>query len=330
MRGEVTTFDEVAGVGAIAGDDGISYAFDASSIRSAPPLLVGQRVDFVAADGFATEIIALAAPAPAASAARLSSSTGGTYGSFDLGRVIQRTFAAIRQNWAIFTIASVVLVGVPTLLQTYGQMSMTGLGPAPFNGTGLLILGIGVVLWVVGYCMLQGLVVKVSVSGLNGKAMSTGAAFEAGLKLFLPLLGLGIIVGLGTALGYILLIVPGVILAVMWSAATGALVVEGRGIFDSLQRSRDLTRGYRWPIFGLAVIYMVVSFVIGLLVSGVGMATGGSFLDGSPNLAISMATNAISNILSGVIGGAGAAALYYELRSAKEGVGPEQLASVFD
>lgn len=328
MRGEVTTFDEVAGTGAIAGDDGISYAFDASSIRSAPPLPVGQRVDFVAADGFATEIIALAA-APAARPSATNPS-GGTYGSFDLGRVIQRTFKAIQQNWAIFTIASVILVGVPTLMQTYGQISMTGGGPTPFNGTGILIAIVGVVLWIVGYFVLQGLVVKVSVSGLNGKAMSMGAAFEAGLKLFLPLLGLGIIVGLGTGLGFILLIVPGIILAVMWSASTGAVVVEGRGVFESLQRSRDLTRGYRWPIFGLAVIYFVLSMVIGMLVGGIGMATGGSFLDGSPSLAVSMATNAISNILSGVIGAAGAAALYYELRSVKEGVGPEQLASVFD
>ena len=328
MRGAVTTFDEAAGTGAIAGDDGMSYAFDASSIRSAPPLPVGQRVDFVAADGFATEIIALAA-APAARPSATNPS-GGTYGSFDLGRVIQRTFKAIQQNWAIFTIASVILVGVPTLMQTYGQISMTGGGPTPFNGTGILIAIVGVVLWVVGYFVLQGLVVKVSVSGLNGKAMSMGAAFEAGLKLFLPLLGLGIIVGLGTGLGFILLIVPGIILAVMWSASTGAVVVEGRGVFESLQRSRDLTRGYRWPIFGLAVIYFVVSMVIGMLVGGVGMATGGSFLDGSTNMAVNMATNAISNILTGVIGAAGAAALYYELRSVKEGVGPEQLASVFD
>ena len=40
MRGEVTTFVEAAGTGAIAGDDGTSYAYYASSIRSAPPLPV--------------------------------------------------------------------------------------------------------------------------------------------------------------------------------------------------------------------------------------------------------------------------------------------------
>lgn len=322
MRGEVSAFDEVSGTGVIAGDDGRSYDFDVAAVRSALPLPPGRRVDFVGAGDQATEIIALEAPAVAPRAGSVAAPGG----SFDLGRVIQRTFASIRQNWAIFVIAATLLVGVPTLLQTYGQTEMA-FEP---SASSLALTGIGWVLWVVGSYMLQGMVVKASFSGLNGKPMTLGAAFEAGARLFLPLLGLAIIVGLGTMLGVILLIVPGIILAVMWSASTGALVVEGRGVFESLQRSRDLTRGYRWPIFGLAVIYMIVSFVIGMLVGGIGMATGGGFLDGSPNMAINMATTAISNILTGVIGGAGAASLYYELRSVKEGVGPEQLASVFD
>jgi len=330
MRGEVTTIDEAAGTGVIAGDDGIAYAFDASSIRSAPPLLVGQRVDFVAADGFATEIIALAA-APAVQAANASAASGGAHGSFDLGRVIQRTFASIRQNWMVFLVASIILVGIPSAIQTFGQLNGGGLyGADDFRLSNILIGLVGWVLWIIGTYMLQGMVVKVTVNGFNGKAMGLGPAFEAGVRLFLPLLGLGIVAGLGMILGFILLIVPGLILAVIWSASTGAVVIEGRGVFESLQRSRDLTRGYRWPIFGLVVIYAVVSIVIGMLVGGIGAATGGSFLNGPTNLFAGMATTVISNILTGVIGGAGAAALYYELRSVKEGVGPDQLAAVFD
>ena len=38
----------------------------------------------------------------------------------------------------------------------------------------------------------------------------------------------------------------------------------------------------------------------------------------------------VVHILSGVVASAGVAALYYELRSAKEGAGPEVLASLFD
>lgn len=327
MRGEVLQFDEGSGTGTISGDDGTTYGFEVSSIRSALPLPVGQRVDFIAASGSAIEIIALTATlAKTPSEGAQGQSTGVAGGSFDLGRVIQQTFHSIRVNWATFTVISLILVGIPSLVQVFGQTEMI-LGQM-VSGTAWAV--VGWVTFVVGACILQGMVVKVTVTGLNGSPMGMGAAFEAGAKLFLPLLGLGIIAGLGTILGYILLIVPGIILSVMWSAAAGALVIEKKTIFESLKRSRDLTRGYRWPIFGLVIIYMVVSLVIGSLVGGVGAATGGNFLDGSTNMGVNMLTTAISNILTSVIGAAGVAALYYELRSVKEGVGPEQLASVFD
>lgn len=65
MRGQVTTFEEWAGGGSITGDDGKTYRFDSSSIRSKPPLTVGQRVDFVGVDSVATEIFGLDEMGPA-------------------------------------------------------------------------------------------------------------------------------------------------------------------------------------------------------------------------------------------------------------------------
>lgn len=322
MRGQVTMFEEGAGGGNITGDNGEIYNFSASSIRSAPPLVAGQRVDFVAHEGVATQVYALDGPPVGQAPAGRG---GSAYGAFDFGRVIQRTFSSISQNGVTFLIGSILLVGVPSLAQVYGQSQLL-----EGQAWAFAIVGISWVFWIVGAYVLQGMVVKVTVAGFNGKAMSIGAAFEAGIKLFLPLLGLGIVIGLGTVLGMILLIVPGIILAVMWSVATGAVVVEGRGVMESLQRSRDLTRGHRWPIFGLAVILFVASMVIGMLAGGIGAASGGGFMTGSPNLVVNMVTTSLSNILSSVLGAAGAAALYYELRSIKEGVGPEQLASVFD
>ena len=322
MRGQVTTFEEWAGGGSITGDDGKTYRFDSSSIRSKPPLTVGQRVDFVGIDTVATEIFGLEEVGPALSVA----SSVGRVGAFDLGRVIQRTFTSIGQNWVLCLVVSTLLVGIPSLLQVYGQAEIL-MGE---NAYGWVIAVIGWVTWIIGAYVVQGMVIKASVSSFNGKIMGLGEAFGSGVRLFLPLLGLGIIVGLGTGLGFILLIVPGVILAVMWSASTGVLVVEKRGVFESLQRSRDLTRGYRWQVFGLAVIYVIASMLIGMLVGGIGAATGGSIMTGSTNLGVNLATTAVSNILTSVVGAAGAAALYFELRSAKEGVGPEELASVFD
>ena len=322
MRGQVTSFEDWHGGGSITGDDGKTYRFDASSIRSKPPLTVGQRVDFVGIDTLATEIFGLDEVGASVSV----SQSVGKVGAFDLGRVIQRTFTSIGQNWVLCLVVSTVLVGIPSMLQVYGQHQ------AMFNQdtSGWIFAVVGWITWIIGAFVVQGMVVKASVSSFNGKVLGLGEAFQAGVRLFLPLFGMGIVVGLGTGLGFLLLIVPGVILSVMWSASTGALVVEKRGVFESLQRSRDLTRGYRWQIFGLAVIYVIASMLIGMLVGGIGAATGGSFTNGSSNLGINLATTTVSNILSSVVGAAGAAALYFELRSAKEGVGPEELASVFD
>lgn len=323
MRGQITEYLGGSGGGTIVGDDGTTYRFDVSSIRSPGALSAGQRVDFVPANGIATEVFGLDERAPISISA---TGKGGGQGNFDLGRVIERTFKTIMQNWATFLVASLVLIGVPSLLQVYGQSVML----FQQNVTGMAYTGAGWITWIIGTYILQGMVVKIAVAGFNGKTMTPGDALTAGVKLFLPLLGLGIIIGLGTFLGAILLIVPGIILAVMWSAATGALVVEQQGIFASLQRSRDLTRGYRWQIFGLGVLLVIVSFIIGMLFGGIGAAAGGDFTSGSPNLILNMATTAISNILSAVIGAAGAAALYSELRAAKEGIAPDQLASLFD
>lgn len=323
MRGQITTYGEGAGGGTIAGDDGVTYRFDVSSIRSPGPLSAGQRVDFVPANGIATELFGLDERAPLSMSA---SGKGGGSSHFDLGRVIERTFKSIVQNWASFLGTSAVLIGLPSVLQVYGQT----LAIFDQNLTGWALVVVGWVAWIIGIYILQGMVVKIAVAGFNGKTMNPMDALTAGVKLFLPLFGLGIVVGLGIFLGFLLLIVPGVILAVIWSAATGVLVVEQKGVFDSMQRSRDLTRGYRWQIFGLGVIFWIVSIIIGMLFGGIGAVTGGDFTMGSPNVIVNMATTAISNVLSAVISAAGAAALYFELRSAKEGVGPEELASVFD
>ena len=82
---------------------------------------------------------------------------------------------------------------------------------------------------------------------------------------------------LGIFGGAILLLVPGLILAVMWSVVAPACVVERTGVFGAFSRSQELTRGYRWPIFGLYVAFFVlmiiISAVFGVLI-GIGKWPG--------------------------------------------------------
>ncbi|WP_425981577.1 hypothetical protein [Brevundimonas sp. TWP1-2-1b1] len=323
MRGEVLTFDQATGLGFILGDDGARYSFTKEDVQPPSVLERSQRVDFIAEkDWRAQQIIAMRPPL-------ITSGTpdGGRGGGvFDLGRVIQRTFAAIKQNAAIFFGAAAILVGLPSILAAVGQSAMR----SDDFGPGVIMMMVGAVLNFVGLYLLQGMVVKAAVNGFNGKNTAFGDAFSIGIQNFLPLLGLAIIASIGMMLGFVLLLVPGMILAVMWSVGSPAVVVEKRGVFASLQRSRELTKGYRWSVFGLLVIYVILSWIIGAAIGGLSLATGGTFTGGTPNLMVNLITEPLVSILSGVVASAGVASLYYELRSAKEGVGSEELASIFD
>lgn len=321
MQGEVTKLHDGARPGVVAGDDGRAYDYHAAAVQTGTVLALGQHVRFVLWHGIATEV------EPADSARPKSMSSAGSGGGrFDFGRVVERTFSSIGRNWIVFLASSTLLVGIPSLLQVYGQgMVATGL-----NSASLAVMGIGWVLWLVGTYVLQAVVVKTTVNDMNGRKTALSDALANGLGMFLPLFGLAIVTGFIMFIGLLLLVVPGIIVAVALSVAAPALIMERRGISESLQRSRDLTRGCRWRIFGLFVVYVIAVWLIELLLGGIGLAAFGSGAVGPANIPVTMVTTALSTIVSGVITSAGAAALYYELRGVKEGVGPEQLASVFD
>jgi hypothetical protein len=251
-------------------------------------------------------------------------------GAFDFGRVISHTFKVIGSNAALFGVGSLVLVGLPNFLS-----SIAGLA---FPSESLFVSLASVVIAVVGSLVLQALVVRAAIGVLNGAPVAPKEVLNTSLRYILPLLGLGIIVAIGVLVGVLFLIVPGIIISILWSVAAPALVAEKRGVFASLQRSRDLTRGHRWAIFGLMVIYVIASIIVGVAISMVGVlgVVGSGGLDSADVTSLSGVTvlvavvSALVNAAQGVVAAAAVSSLYYELRMAKEGGVPDQTAAVFD
>jgi hypothetical protein len=122
----------------------------------------------------------------------------------------------------------------------------------------------------------------------------------------------------------ILLFVPGLILLTMWAIALPANTVERTGVLESLSRSRELTRGRRWRVFGTIIIPILISMATTWLLIGI---FGGLRVIGSPTFQlVSWAVHAIEQAFSVCV----FATLYYYLRREKEGVDIEQVAAVFD
>lgn len=264
--------------------------------------------------------------------------TDTTVGSrrFEMGRVITGTFEVLGRNFVAFALLALLLGGLPNLLVGLAQMSFldnqTMFQPQTI---GVTILG-GLIMLAAAF-VLQAAIVHATVTDLNGRRVVLGDSLKVGLRDCLPLIGLAILMGLGIALGTMLLIIPGLILAVLWSVAVPAKVVEKLGVLQAMQRSRDLTRGRRWPIFGLFVLYVIANWMLSALI----VVASGPFTPPAPGSTdaitaigatsmVQVVGSAIVATISTLISTTGGAVLYSELRSSREGVGPEALASVFD
>jgi hypothetical protein len=247
---------------------------------------------------------------------------------FDMGRVVGRTFGAVGRNFFLFFTLGLVLAGGPALMMALAGPDIGSSGePSPVNFDFSLYFG-GLVLNFIGAYVLQAALTHGAVNHFNGRPATLGDCVATGLRFFLPVFAIALLASLGMILGLIILIVPGLILATMWAVIVPAEVVERTGVFGAFERSSDLTRDHRWAIFLLGLALAIGSFLIpmvGFAIAGAISATGQL----SPTWAVGIAQCVTTPIVQ-MIGAAGAASLYFELRNIKEGIGAEQLAAVFD
>jgi len=89
----------------------------------------------------------------------------------------------------------------------------------------------------------------------------------------LPVIGASILAGIGIAIGFFLLIVPGFILLTFWSLIVPFIVLAGSGVFEAFGNSMRTVRGYAWRVFGTYVLVFLIliafaiafGFILGLL-----------------------------------------------------------------
>lgn len=258
-------------------------------------------------------------------------STAPAFGRFEIGGVVRRMVSGIGDNWRTLLIVAVA-TGVVSAAVSGLSMSRLAGAMDPANPSAMLAIFASPVYWVSSFGTLFvtafSLTAMLAVLlGRNGDAASAGEAFGVALRRFLPMLALTILWVLGLMVGYILIVIPALIVLTMWSVSAPALVAEGIGPIAAFGRSRALTKGFRWPVFGALVLFGIVYLVVsGVLQGGstMGMIT---LYRTSPAGAV-----ALSVVMAGVMGifnAAFLAGLYGELRDAKEGGSHSQLADVF-
>lgn len=106
-------------------------------------------------------------------------------------------------------------------------------------------------------------------------------------------------------------IIPAIILGTFWAVAGQALLVERRGVFESVGRSFDLVRGSAWQVFAVLAVLGLLGGILLLLV----LLVMGPFGTGP---VASAAGNALSSLVTTPIFAVGTAVLYNQLVELKQ------------
>jgi len=110
------------------------------------------------------------------------------------------------------------------------------------------------------------------VSVMTTEGQSVGDAYRKSIQMALPALWVSILTAIAVMGGFILLIVPGVILSLLFCVSFYVLFVENRRGLSALISSWHYARGYLWAIawrfLFLSIIMLLVTLVISFATNG--------------------------------------------------------------
>lgn len=125
----------------------------------------------------------------------------------------------------------------------------------------------------VAWALFTGFVVSLVADVRDGRRdFTAGELLSSGWHVVLPLIGFGILFGLGVAIGLVLLIIPGLYLLTIWAVGVPAIVVERAGVIEAFGRSHELVRGHGWTVFGAIVVAFLILWGLGFAAILVGAA----------------------------------------------------------
>jgi len=125
------------------------------------------------------------------------------------------------------------------------------------------IFTLGMAFWIIS-TIVNGVSVKYASDLLEKGDASLTASFNFTINKLTSLLVSGLISGVLIILGFILFIVPGVIVAVMFSLTVPAIIIEDRGAFESLERSRRLVDKSWWKTFRVLLLVLFITILFSI------------------------------------------------------------------
>ena len=239
----------------------------------------------------------------------------GAISKISVGDIVNETLAIVRRNLKPFAIVAVLFVLLPQAVAAWFQLSVLRSG-GDDGLWGLIMLPIGLVSLLGQAALLVG-----ALEDQRGHRLAFGEMIAGGAGNFGRILLISIVMGFCLAIGFVLFLVPGLILTTMWAVAEPAYLARKAGLGAALSESAALTKGNRWRILGLIGIYILTLIVLMIVIGVV------SFIAGPTGILVGQA---IAATVQSVLGSAGLVALYSALDRNRGGLSAAAVAKTFD
>ena len=213
----------------------------------------------------------------------------------DVGAVLRRVFDIYVEQ------ASVLMPAAAAVFVLTGIIAGLLIAASP----GLAVLAVAIDL--VAVTLFTGMVVSLVADVQDGRRDATaGQLLRAATPVLGQLILVGVVAALGIMAGFILLVVPGLILLTLWSVAAPVVVIENPGVFPALRRSRLLVRGNGLQVFAVILILVVLVGAAGNIVDALAASAG---------TGAGIVARVVVGVLTAPLAALAAAVLYFELRA---------------
>lgn len=189
----------------------------------------------------------------------MNQTTGGSSApkleSMNFGTVLDRAINLYIKNFALFLGIMIIPEGL-TYLSGFLSNRIT-LG-SPYTGA-VLYAPVSLLLTLLLFGISSGAMTIAVSNRYLGKQISIIQAYRAAFRKLGTIIGAWIVAWILIVLG-LMVIVPGIMLAISFCLITPVIMLENLTAGTSRKRSRQLIKGFRWQTLGLFLIYFVIQY----------------------------------------------------------------------
>ncbi len=251
-----------------------------------------------------------------------------------IGNIFNETFNLYFNNFIKLCIPYIIVVFPSTLIiQMVQKNTIDSLSSVDTFGIFVVTIGFTILTSLISSIAVLFIII-ISSRAYNNEKESLANSLMKMLRKFFPYLLFIFIMYAAITLGTFLLVVPGVILTLGWYVATVVFVEEDLGIFKSLSRCWNLTKGYKGTLFGISILIGIIVMTILTLISViVSKSVSGSVAftntislipDSTENIIFTFLSQIIAPITTCMV-----VVIYFNLKKDKESFDTEQLADSF-